>query len=311
MWFLPVEKHETHVKKLYFRWVLHAKSMTGFGRALIENDQWSITCEIKALNGRYFEADIRLPKFLNELDSKIRRELSEFLERGTISVNYSVRFSKSPSQIQVNTDLALSYLQAIRNLEETTGHTLEDPIREILRNPEVLSAGEKELSEELKQAVIQVTLNAAEVLDAFRKEEGKATSDTLKMLIHSISDDVLVIENEEQNRREAIRERVYGNVLEHVKEHLVDENRLEQEVLLYLDKWDISEEKQRLSQHLDFFMRTLKEEPKGRKLNFIAQEMGREMNTLGVKSNYFPMQECVVAMKEKLEQIKEQVLNIV
>jgi uncharacterized protein (TIGR00255 family) len=107
-----------------------------------------------------------------------------------------------------------------------------------------------------------------------------------------------------------LKERIYGNLREHIQENLIDQNRMEQEILIYLDKWDIAEEKQRLTQHVNYFINTLKTEPKGRKLNFIAQEMGREMNTMGVKSNYFPMQQAVVQMKEKLEQIKEQVLNL-
>jgi uncharacterized protein (TIGR00255 family) len=287
-----------------------AKSMTGFGRAYSENEKWNISCEIKALNGRYFEADIRLPKYLNELDSKIRRSLSEMLERGTLTVTYNIKTTDAPSKISVNVALAKEYLNALNELSTQLGLTLNDPIREVLKVPDVMGVGEREISDEFKAEIVKVTLEAAKNLDVFRAIEGQATADKLKELIESISDDVLLIENHEDNRRESLRERIYGNVLEHIKEHNVDENRLEQEILLYLDKWDIAEEKQRLGQHLDFFIRSLKEEPKGRKLNFIAQEMGREMNTLGVKSNYFPMQECAVRMKEKLEQIKEQVLNI-
>jgi uncharacterized protein (TIGR00255 family) len=287
-----------------------AKSMTGFGRAYSENEKWNISCEIKALNGRYFEADIRLPKYLNELDSKIRRSLSEILERGTLTVTYNIKTTDAPSKISVNVALAKEYLNALNELSTQLGLTLNDPIREVLKVPDVMGVGEREISDEFKAEIVKVTLEAAKNLDVFRAIEGQATADKLKELIESISDDVLLIENHEDNRRESLRERIYGNVLEHIKEHNVDENRLEQEILLYLDKWDIAEEKQRLGQHLDFFIRSLKEEPKGRKLNFIAQEMGREMNTLGVKSNYFPMQECAVRMKEKLEQIKEQVLNI-
>ena len=287
-----------------------AKSMTGFGRAYSENEKWNISCEIKALNGRYFEADIRLPKYLNELDSKIRRSLSEMLERGTLTVTYNIKTTDAPSKISVNVELAKEYLNALNELSTRLGLTLNDPIREVLKVPDVMGVGEREISDEFKAEIVKVTLEAAKNLDVFRAIEGRATADKLKELIESISDDVLLIENHEDNRRESLRERIYGNVLEHIKEHNVDENRLEQEILLYLDKWDIAEEKQRLGQHLDFFIRSLKEEPKGRKLNFIAQEMGREMNTLGVKSNYFPMQECAVRMKEKLEQIKEQVLNI-
>lgn len=284
--------------------------MTGFGRAQSENDKWTIICEIKALNGRYFEADIRLPKYLNELDSKLRRALSEYLERGTITVTYNIKTNDAPSKISVNTDLAKEYLEALNHLGGTLGLELSDPMREILKVPDVMGVGEREISDEFKEEIIKITLEAAGKLDEFRMVEGQATAQKLKQLVESISDDVLLIEHQEDNRREALRERIYGNVLEHIKEQNLDENRLEQEILLYLDKWDIAEEKQRLSQHLDFFIRTLREEPKGRKLNFIAQEMGREMNTLGVKSNYFPMQECAVRMKEKLEQIKEQVLNL-
>lgn len=284
--------------------------MTGFGRAQSENDKWTIICEIKALNGRYFEADIRLPKYLNELDSKLRRALSEYLERGTITVTYNIKTNDAPSKISVNTDLAKEYLEALNHLGGTLGLELSDPMREILKVPDVMGVGEREISDEFKEEIIKITLEAAGKLDEFRMVEGQATAQKLKQLVESISDDVLLIEHQEDNRREALRERIYGNVLEHIKEQNLDENRLEQEILLYLDKWDIAEEKQRLSQHLDFFIRTLREEPKGRKLNFIAQEMGREMNTLGVKSNFFPMQECAVRMKEKLEQIKEQVLNL-
>lgn len=284
--------------------------MTGFGRAQSENDKWTIICEIKALNGRYFEADIRLPKYLNELDSKLRRALSEYLERGTITVTYNIKTNDAPSKISVNTDLAKEYLEALNHLGGTLGLELSDPMREILKVPDVMGVGEREISDEFKEEIIKITLEAAGKLDEFRMVEGQATAQKLKQLVESISDDVLLIEHQEDNRREALRERIYGNVLEHIKEQNLDENRLEQEILLYLDKWDIAEEKQRLSQHLDFFIRTLRDEPKGRKLNFIAQEMGREMNTLGVKSNFFPMQECAVRMKEKLEQIKEQVLNL-
>lgn len=284
--------------------------MTGFGRAQSENDKWTIICEIKALNGRYFEADIRLPKYLNELDSKLRRSLSEYLERGTLTVTYNIKTNDAPSKISVNTDLAKEYLEALNHLGATLGIELSDPMREILKVPDVMGVGEREISDEFKEEIIKITLEAAKKLDEFRTVEGQATAEKLKQLIESISDDVLLIEHQEDNRREALRERIYGNVLEHIKEQNIDENRLEQEILLYLDKWDIAEEKQRLSQHLDFFIRTLHDEPKGRKLNFIAQEMGREMNTLGVKSNFFPMQECAVRMKEKLEQIKEQVLNL-
>jgi uncharacterized protein (TIGR00255 family) len=184
-------------------------------------------------------------------------------------------------------------------------------MREILKLPDLIGMGEREISSETKQHIVDVTKMAALELDKFRQTEGQATAKKLTEFLNSIESDLFVVEGYEGDRREAIRERVYGNVLEHISQDAIDQNRLEQEVLIYLDKYDIAEEKQRLGQHIDFFRQSLKSEPKGRKLNFISQEMGREMNTMGVKSNFFPMQQAVVGMKEKLEQIKEQVLNIV
>lgn len=288
--------------------------MTGFGKGRWEGDNAQVSCEVKALNGRYFEADIRLPRYLSEIDATLRKELSQVLERGTISVSYNIRWEDNrpiEDKVKVNIEVAKSHYAAMKMISEELHIPLNDPIRDILRVPDVISSGEKEVPEELKTQVIRVTLEAAQQLNAFRETEGAATGEKLKELVQGIADDLTIIEHEEGNRREAIRERVYGNVLEHVKESNLDENRLEQEVLIYLDKWDIAEEKQRLGQHIKYFMETLENEPTGRKLNFISQEMGREMNTLGVKSNYFTMQERVVQMKEKLEQIKEQVLNIV
>ncbi len=290
------------------------RSMTGFGRGTVERDQTKIICEIKALNGKYFDAEIRLPKYLAELDPLVRKFLSDKLTRGTLTVSYHIKVESDNGlnqEIRINLPLAKQYLEAIRNLEFDLGTVLNDPMREVLKVPDVLGLGEKEVSSELKDAIIEATQIASEKINDYRIEEGAATGKQLKEYIHQISNELILIENLEGDRREALRERVYGNVLEHVGENNVDENRLEQELLIYLDKWDISEEKQRLNQHIKYFIDTLQKEPTGRKLQFIAQEMGREINTLGVKSNYFLMQQGVVKMKETLEHIKEQVLNIV
>ena len=287
--------------------------MTGFGRAVIENEHIKATCEIKALNGRYFEADIRLPKFLYEIDASIRRMLSEKLERGTITCIYNIKLvdeQNAAQEIQVNEILARKYLNALQSLSSSLNVELNDPFREIIKVPEVIGTADKEISEDIKNEIIQLTMSAADNLIKFREIEGVATGEKLMQLVQSISQDLIIVENEEDARKEALKERIYGNLREHIQENLIDQNRMEQEILIYLDKWDIAEEKQRLTQHVNYFIQSLKTEPKGRKLNFIAQEMGREMNTMGVKSNYFPMQQAVVQMKEKLEQIKEQVLNL-
>lgn len=288
--------------------------MTGFGRAQIETPTLRAVCEIKALNGRYFEADLRLPKFLYEIDAQIRRQLNEKLERGTITCTYSITFPNVKAEdqtIHINAGLAKAYLDKYQELSASLGVEFRDPFREIIRIPEVIQSGERSIDESVKQTIVDLTMQAADLLVQFRKEEGAATGVKLLSLVESIQADLNEVSVHEEPRKQGLRERIYGQLAEHVSAELRDNNRFEQEILLYLDKWDIAEEKQRLQQHLDYFKTCLKKEPLGRKLNFIAQEMGREMNTMGVKSNYFPMQQAVVQMKEKLEQIKEQVLNLV
>ena len=293
---------------------IQIQSMTGFGRAQIETPTLRAVCEIKALNGRYFEADLRLPKFLYEIDVQIRRQLNEKLERGTVTCTYSITFPNVKAEdqtIHINAGLAKAYLDKYQELSSSLGVEFRDPFREIIRIPEVIQSGERSIDESVKQTIVDLTMQAADLLVQFRKEEGAATGVKLLSLVESIQLDLNEVSIHEEPRKQGLRDRIYGQLAEHVSAELRDNNRFEQEVLLYLDKWDIAEEKQRLQQHLDYFKTCLKKEPLGRKLNFIAQEMGREMNTMGVKSNYFPMQQAVVQMKEKLEQIKEQVLNLV
>jgi uncharacterized protein (TIGR00255 family) len=293
---------------------IQIQSMTGFGRAQTETPTLRAVCEIKALNGRYFEADLRLPKFLYEIDAQIRRQLNEKLERGTITCTYSITFPNVKAEdqtIHINAGLAKAYLDKYQELSSSLGVEFRDPFREIIRIPEVIQSGERSIDESVKQTIVDLTMQAADLLVQFRKEEGAATGVKLLSLVESIQLDLNEVSIHEEPRKQGLRDRIYGQLAEHVSAELRDNNRFEQEILLYLDKWDIAEEKQRLQQHLDYFKTCLKKEPLGRKLNFIAQEMGREMNTMGVKSNYFPMQQAVVQMKEKLEQIKEQVLNLV
>lgn len=293
---------------------IQIQSMTGFGRAQIETPTLRAVCEIKALNGRYFEADLRLPKFLYEIDAQIRRQLNEKLERGTVTCTFSITFPNVKAEdqtIHINAGLAKAYLDKYQELSSSLGVEFRDPFREIIRIPEVIQSGERSIDESVKQTIVDLTMQAADLLVQFRKEEGAATGVKLLSLVESIQLDLNEVSIHEEPRKQGLRDRIYGQLAEHVSAELRDNNRFEQEILLYLDKWDIAEEKQRLQQHLDYFKTCLKKEPLGRKLNFIAQEMGREMNTMGVKSNYFPMQQAVVQMKEKLEQIKEQVLNLV
>lgn len=288
--------------------------MTGFGRAEGALDGLKVTCEMKSLNGRYLDVDLRLPRFLMEIDPEIRKMLTEKLDRGSVTVVFNLDFGSEfsdPSEIKINESLAKAYLDKMNALSQYLNVPFNDPMREIIRIPDVINSSDKMLTDEHKKFVVNIAGQAADKLMEFRKQEGKNTGEKLKEAAVAIRQNLHVVESEEEGRRQSLRERIYSNLQEHVKESIADPSRFEQELLMYLDKWDIAEEKQRLKQHLDYFEECLVQEPLGRKLNFISQEMGREMNTMGVKSNHFPMQQAVVLMKEKLEQIKEQVLNLV
>ena len=254
---------------------IQIQSMTGFGRAQIETPTLRAVCEIKALNGRYFEADLRLPKFLYEIDAQIRRQLNEKLERGTITCTYSITFPNVKAEdqtIHINAGLAKAYLDKYQELSSSLGVEFRDPFREIIRIPEVIQSGERSIDESVKQTIVDLTMQAADLLVQFRKEEGAATGVKLLSLVESIQLDLNEVSIHEEPRKQGLRDRIYGQLAEHVSAELRDNNRFEQEILLYLDKWDIAEEKQRLQQHLDYFKTCLKKEPLGRKLNFIARK---------------------------------------
>lgn len=290
-------------------------SMTGFGRGFAESADYSVTCEIKSLNGKYFEAEIRLPRYLAELDNGIRKLLNNKLERGTVYVNFNIELKTTAgianTENLINKPLASAYYRQIQQLSGELGVAFDNPLGELMRIPDVLVNPERSLDENLKELLAEAAENASDNLLEFRKTEGANCGNALQQCAEKIREKLSKVTQLEPERRENLRTKIYHNLEEHVKNNIADKNRLEQEILLYLEKWDIAEEIQRLSQHITYFLDCLKLEPKGRKLNFIAQEMGREMNTMGVKSNFFAIQQNVVEMKEELEKIKEQVLNIV
>ncbi len=186
-----------------------------------------------------------------------------------------------------------------------------DPFREIARNQDIINLSETEISDQVRDMVKRATRAAAEHLNDHREKEGANIVTKLVSANEEIEKQLRIVENHEEERRQGLRDKIYANLAEHLKDSLPDQSRFEQELLLYLEKWDITEEKHRLQQHITYFGECLEKEPLGKKLNFIAQEMGREINTLGVKSNHYAMQQATVLMKEQLEQVKEQVLNIV
>lgn len=289
------------------------QSMTGFGRSMQETNQYKVTFELKSLNGKYFDLELRIPKYLMELDPFLRKSIADHLERGSVFASVQVEektISADQNNNILNATLLQKYHQDFKLVSQQMGLQYPGNLENLLMLPDVLKSPDKQLDEELKNVLETCCDLACQHIKEFRQTEGSEMAKGLTKNIDTISNLRLRVLDLEPKRKQQLRDKITSSVEEHIQQNLVDKNRLEQEILLYLEKWDIGEELQRLGQHLQYFSDCMKKEPKGKKLNFIAQEIGREINTLGVKSNYFEMQQCVVEMKEELEKIKEQVLNI-
>jgi len=290
-----------------------AKSMTGFGNAEIPAGAFLIRTNIKTLNGKFFDLDLRMPRQLTLLEAPVRMLIQEHIERGSCTAQVSIERNSGDSanaQLPINQALATTYRNALQSLAADLQLPEGSLFQTILTMPDVI--GEKNLvnDENIGSVVLASVEAALTELNNFRSNEGNKIGTILANCIHIISAGLEKVEAEEPLRKENLRKRLWDMLENYMGDGRVDRNRFEQELLMYTEKLDIAEEKNRLRQHISYFLETLEHNPAGRKLNFIAQEMGREINTLGVKSNHFPMQKAVVEMKEQLEQIKEQVLNL-
>lgn len=298
---------------LIFAKVNNVQSMTGFGKSSMENTEIAVTCEARSLNGKFIEIDIRLPKHLYEIDVEIRKAVGDMLKRGSVVLVFNI--SNKPNtlgqKITVSEKVAKEYYTQLSGLQKAIGLESKDLFGEIIRMPDIIQTSEAGYSDESKSLIVATAVEAAKQLINFRTAEGKSIAIDLKKHVEDIEARVALIDEHEIPRKEALKEKMYGNLSQHKDQDKLDENRFEQEMLYYLDKWDISEEKTRLKQHLSYFKDTMDTPFCGKKLYFICQEMNREANTLGVKSNYFAMQQIIVEVKERLEQIKEQVMNVV
>ena len=287
------------------------KSMTGFGKAVCEFPSKKITIEIKSLNSKQLDVNNRIPALYREKDLLLRNELSKHLHRGKVDVTFYVE-SMMPDKIsQINEEVIANYHQQLQNVSQKLGlDNNTDYLRIIMPLPDTLKAEQPELDEKEWEKVHQTFLDAIRQIDLYRIREGESMYTDIKTHNSNIAELLEKIPSFEQQRTERIRSRLRENMKEFTTENL-DENRFEQELIYYLEKLDISEEKVRLSNHLQYFGETLNEEgPIGKKLGFITQEMGREINTLGSKANDHDIQKIIVQMKDELEKIKEQILNI-
>ena len=288
------------------------QSMTGYGKATAELSDKKINVEIKSLNSKAMDLSTRIAPLYREKEIEIRNEIAKALERG--KVDFSLWIDKKDACeliTPINQDV-VAYYERIRTISETTGIPApEDWFSTLLRMPDVMTKNDiQELSEEEWKAVHATVLQAIQNLVDFRIQEGAALEKKFREKISNIAKLLTSVDPYEKERVEKIKERI-TDALEKTISVDYDKNRLEQELIYYIEKLDINEEKQRLSNHLKYFINTMEDgSGQGKKLGFIAQEMGREINTLGSKSNHAEMQKIVVQMKDELEQIKEQVLNV-
>ncbi|HNZ61403.1 MAG TPA: YicC family protein [Paludibacteraceae bacterium] len=288
------------------------QSMTGFGKATCEYEGKKIVVEIKSLNSKQLDLSLKIAPAYRNKELDIRTEILQKLERGKIDVAIYIDNSGKDAAAQINQSAFLSYMQQVKTLSKNL--ELPEPTNWfdlLLRLPDVLKTENIELEENEWQALKEIIYKAVEQVVSFRIQEGKSLENVFLTKISNIGDLLEKVSPYETERIEKIRSRLEDNLQALSDKVNYDQNRLEQELIYYIEKLDINEEKVRLKNHLNYFLETMKLEPSpGKKLGFIAQEIGREINTLGAKANHSEIQKIVVKMKDELEQIKEQVLNV-
>ena len=287
-------------------------SMTGYGKAVVAFEDKKINVEVKSLNSKQLDLSTRIAPLYREKEMEIRQQVAKSVERGKVDFSIWVEKDAGADATPINAAIVQNYYQQLRQLVDQAGiPEPQDWLQTLMRLPDVTTRTEAEVLTDAEwQAASQAIAQALDQLAAFRRQEGAALQRKFTEKIDNIASLLQQIEPYEKSRVEKIRQRIVDGLKE-IPEVEYDKNRLEQELIYYIEKLDISEEKQRLSNHLKYFRETMQEEGHGvgKKLGFIAQEMGREINTTGSKSNQAEMQNIVVMMKDELEQIKEQVLN--
>lgn len=289
------------------------KSMTGYGSASGEIGNQRYTVEIKSLNSKFLELNLKLPKAFADKEFTIRTDASRLFERGKVMFSItSESISEEPVGAGINTNLFKSYYNSLKNLANELDEQSQDLMAMVLRMPDVISYEESSVTEDEWKALQALILQANKNFQDFRSQEGAVLDKELKQRITNIFSFLVDVEKAEPARIPVIRERLNQFLSEATGSENIDRNRLEQELIFYIDKLDITEEKVRLTSHCNYFMETLNsDEANGKKLGFISQEIGREINTMGSKANDAVMQKAVVGMKEELEKVKEQLLNVI
>lgn len=286
--------------------------MTGFGRAEAQVNGKQVVVEIKSLNGKQFEMMTKLPPILRAYELDIRNLLNAKLTRGTIDLSISIKQEGAAKPMVVNTELAKFYYTSMSQIAQQLSLPEDNMLSTLMRMPEVVAAEQDMLPEAEWEVVREAVDKAADALMIHREREGKALYTDLSTRIKNIDSLLEQILPHEAARKEKVRSRIEQSMTEFVSKEKVDMNRFEQEMIYYLERMDFSEEKTRLKQHCIYFEETVSKDDtaKGKRLGFIMQEIGREINTLGAKANDVTIQQIVINMKDELEKAKEQILNI-
>ena len=286
-------------------------SMTGYGQAITEFDRFIIKTDIRSVNGKALDVNLRIPRELYNKEFLLRNEIARQAVRGSLNVNINIEYKDvALSARKINRELAISYLKELSQIADQAELPKENLMQNVLLLPEVMKTINDEISDDDFNSVMKSVATALGNFISFRTQEGASLEKVLAKSVMNIAALVDEIETLEASRLTAIRERLTKD-LEEIKQRIkVDENRFEQELIYYMERLDVTEEKVRLRNHCIYFSQVMLEENCGRKLNFVSQEMGREINTMGSKANDSQIQKLVVLMKDELEKIKEQCLNV-
>ncbi len=286
--------------------------MTGYGKAQCILPDKKLTIEIKSLNSKQMDTNTRLPSLYKEKELEIRQLISSELERGKVECSFHYELSEDAASGTINVPVVKSYYEQLYKISGELGlKTSLELLSTVMRMPDTIRTEKPELEETEWGGVKDALKQALGHVNEFRNQEGKSLDTDLRQRVEAISEKLIHIEKYEEVRIGQIRERIGNNLAAYLKKEDLDENRFEQELIFYIEKLDISEEKVRLSNHCKYFLETMEDQkPSGKKLGFISQEMGREINTLGSKANHAEIQKLVVEMKDELERIKEQILNV-
>lgn len=285
--------------------------MTGFGRTVLDLPTKKINIELKSLNSKQLDLSIKMPSYFKSKEIELRSLLSKEVGRGKMELSIYIEKIGEETKTSINQELALIYFQQLKELADKTGFPDTNLVGHILRMPDVLKTERDEIDDDEWKVVSKGIEETLIAFNEFRDIEGKKLYSDFEERINNILSLLNEVESFENERIEKVKQRISSNLENAVGKENIDNNRFEQEMIYYLEKFDITEEKVRLKAHADYFIKTANEvESQGKKIGFITQEIGREINTIGSKSNHAEMQKIVVQMKDELEKIKEQSLNV-